>query len=89
MSKNEKVTVNVKIVDISEVTAANPTMVMSRNVPLSSASSWLKVTFALTEGEGELTFRLSDFQSGKIHAGMRGKLTYKGEKFISFTPEKQ
>lgn len=85
--KIEKVTVNAKVMDIVEVTAANPTMTMARNVPLSSASSWSKVTFAMTEGEGEMTFRLSDSQAGKLTPGMRGQLTYKGEKFVAFKPE--
>ena len=86
--KNEKITLNAKVINIVEVTATNPTMTMARNVPLSSAASWSKVTFSMTEGDGEMTFRLSDFQAGKLIPGMRGKLTYKGDKFISFIPEK-
>ena len=86
--KNENTTLGVKVINIVDVTAANPTMTMARNVPLSSASSWSKVTFAMTEADGEMTFRLSDFQASKLILGMRGKLTYKGDKFISFIPEK-
>lgn len=86
--KSEKTKVNVKVIDIHEVTAANPSMTMARNVPLSSASSWMKVTFSLVETEGEMFFRLSENQAEKLTVGMRGELTYKGEKFVSFVPEK-
>lgn len=80
--------VKARVLNMSEVTAANPTMGMARNVPMSSTSSWQKVTFSMTELEGEMIFRLSSHQAEKLTPGMRGELIYKGEKFISFVPEK-
>lgn len=79
---NKKVTV--KVVSIDEITASNPTMTMSRNVPMSFASLSFKAIFEMIDTEGEMTFHLSNHQAEKLIPGMRGTLTYRGEKFISF-----
>lgn len=79
---------DVNVLSINEVTVSNPTMAMARNVPLSSASSRTEVTFGLSNGSGELKLRVPDHEASRLTKGMRGRLSYRGDEFLSFVANK-
>ncbi len=80
---------DVSVLSVRAVTAANPTMAMARNVPLASAATWMVVTFAMNNGDGQIELRVPDGDSEKMSKGMRGRLRYRKDEFLSFVPQKK
>ena len=80
---------DVSVLSVRAVTAANPTMAMARNVPLASAAAWMVVTFAMNNGDGQIELRVPDGDSEKMPKGMKGRLRYRKDEFLSFVPQKK
>lgn len=75
-----------KIVAIKESFSGNPTMNMSRNVPLALGTTEHSITFE--KGDGTLMiFKVSESKIENLRTGLTGIVKYRGRKFIEFKRE--
>lgn len=73
----------VKIISIKENFRGNPTMTMSRNVPLAWASSGYTISFEKEDGT-RIHFNAARRKIENLRIGLTGIVKYKNKKFIGF-----